>query len=102
MRKSIYAIVERIPAGKVASYGQIARIVGCNARQVGYALAALPQDKKIPWHRVVNSKGEISARGQTDNETYQQILLIGEGIEFDQNNRIPLPRFQWGGEQKLS
>lgn len=102
MRKDIYAIVERIPTGKVASYGQIARIVGCNARQIGYALAALPQDKKIPWHRVVNSKGEISARGQADNETYQQILLLSEGIKFDQNNRISLPHFQWNGEPELS
>lgn len=86
----------------MATYGQIARMVDgpCHARQVGYALAATPYDKadknekQIPWHRVVNAKGEISARAQSDNEVYQKILLESEGIEFDNNNRISLTHYQ--------
>ena len=58
----IYQVVKQIPPGKVSSYGRIARIVGCNARQVGYAMAATPSGRDIPWHRVINSKGEISLR----------------------------------------
>ena len=59
----IYAVVHHIPPGQVATYGQIARMVGrCTARAVGYAMAALPCDTDVPWHRVINSQGKISPR----------------------------------------
>jgi len=93
----IYDMVCSVPEGKVASYGQIARLIGRprNARQVGYALAALPNDHEVPWHRVVNSKGEISARSKAGYEDYQRILLEEEGIEFNPAGRIYLKQFLW-------
>lgn len=107
--QEIYAIVKQIPRGTVASYGRIARMVNCTARQVGYALHATPPDQNIPWHRVINSKGEISTRNRTRNrtrsgsdsrtqsdaETRQRQKLTAEGILFDRNGRIDLDRFGW-------
>ena len=93
----IYAAVRRIPRGRVATYGQIARLAGLprHARQVGYALFALPDGDDAPWQRVVNSKGEISARAHPYAEEQQRVLLEREGIVFDASGRIPLRRFQW-------
>ena len=95
--RQIYAQVKRIPRGRVATYGQIARLAGLagHARQVGYALAALPDDVTVPWHRVVNAKGEISLRGESHGEIRQRQLLERERVGFDANGRIPLGRFQW-------
>ncbi len=58
----IYSVIRKIPSGKVATYGQIARLAGMprHARQVGYALHVLPEKANVPWHRVISSKGEIS------------------------------------------
>jgi methylated-DNA-protein-cysteine methyltransferase-like protein len=93
----IYAQVKRIPRGRVATYGQIARLAGLagHARQVGYALAALPDEIRVPWHRVVNAKGEISARSESHDEIRQRSLLERENVVFDSKGRIPLRRFQW-------
>lgn len=93
----IYRAVRRIPEGRVASYGQIARLIGApsRARQVGYALAALRDADPVPWHRVVNARGEISRRADPGYADWQRILLEGEGIEFDAAGRIDLARFQW-------
>lgn len=93
----IYAIVKKIPCGKVATYGQIADLAGLSghARQVGYALHATPADLDIPWQRVVNAKGEISPRAEPMMEGVQQSLLEAEEIEFDLNGRIPLSRYGW-------
>jgi methylated-DNA-protein-cysteine methyltransferase-like protein len=93
----VYEMVCSVPEGKVASYGQIARLIGLprNARQVGYALAALPEEHEVPWHRVVNSKGEISARTKACYEDYQRILLEDEGVEFNPAGRIYLQQFRW-------
>ena len=63
----IYAAVRRIPHGRVATYGQIAKLVGVGARQVGYALHALT-DPAVPWQRVINAKGEVSARPNADHQ----------------------------------
>lgn len=96
--QNIYSIVKQIPVGKIATYGQIARLAGMpnHARQVGYALAA-SGDINIPWQRVVNASGEISKRKNPDIENYQRMLLEAEGIKFDLNNRINLKRFLWNG-----
>jgi methylated-DNA-protein-cysteine methyltransferase related protein len=88
----IYALVRQIPAGKVASYGQISRIVGgCNARMVGYAMSALKSTKEmedVPWQRVINSQGKCSTFGDGIGDTIQRKLLIEEGIEFDDQGRV--------------
>ena len=83
--------------GRVATYGQIARLAGIprHARQVGYALSALSDNGPIPWHRVVNAKGMISPRsGGNHMELVQRLLLEKEGVSFDEYRRIPLTRFQ--------
>ncbi len=92
-----YDIVRAIPAGHVATYGQVAALAGLPryARQVGYALAALPDGHDVPWHRVINAKGEISQRRTVDYEDYQRILLEDEGIEFRPNGVIELAKYRW-------
>jgi methylated-DNA-protein-cysteine methyltransferase related protein len=94
--RAIYSVVLRIPEGKVATYGQVARLAGLpgHARQVGYALSAglLP----IPWHRVVNAQGRISCRsGCHSGDMAQRLRLEQEGVCFDAHGRIPLERYLW-------
>ncbi|HEY2824052.1 MAG TPA: MGMT family protein [Gemmatimonadales bacterium] len=93
----IYAVVRRIPKGKVATYGQVARLAGLpgRARQVGYALHALTGGTTLPWHRVVNAKGEVSRRARSGGEITQRILLEREGIRFDAGGRMPLKQVAW-------
>jgi methylated-DNA-protein-cysteine methyltransferase-like protein len=90
-----YAVARRIPRGRVMSYGEVAMRAGLDghARQVGYALHALPSGSKVPWHRVVNSKGEISLRSGGDSHELQRMLLEAEGVEFDARGRIDMKRF---------
>ena len=98
--EKFYAIVRQIPAGSVATYGQVALLADLpgRARQVGYALFRVaPEDAAdIPWHRVVNARGEISqspARNGSDRR--QKELLLAEGIAFDARDRIDLKRYCW-------
>lgn len=93
----IYQVVRVVPYGHVVTYGQVARLIGRprHARQVGYALAALPDKHDVPWHRVVNARGEVSRRAITDYEEYQRVLLEDEGVEFDHLGKIDLRRYQW-------
>jgi methylated-DNA-protein-cysteine methyltransferase related protein len=95
--QQIYNLVRRIPAGRVATYGQIASLAGLagHARQVGYALHALPESTTVPWHRVVNAHGGISRRAVPGSELIQQQLLAREGIELDARGRVPLSRVRW-------
>lgn len=95
--KAVYSIVSRIPEGRIATYGQVATLIGFpkHARQVGYALAALENNSSIPWHRVINAKGEISPRGLDGCDDYQRLLLEEEGIDFNDKNCISLKQFQW-------
>jgi methylated-DNA-protein-cysteine methyltransferase-like protein len=81
----------------VATYGQVASLAGLagHARQVGYALHALPDGTVVPWHRVVNAGGRISSRAVPGAELIQQILLEREGIQLDARGRVPLARVQW-------
>jgi len=94
--QAIYAAVRRVPKGKVATYGQIARVAGLprRARLVGYALAALERSD-VPWHRVVNAAGKISERGEPMFVAQQRAMLEREGVEFTASGRIPLARYQW-------
>jgi methylated-DNA-protein-cysteine methyltransferase-like protein len=93
----IYAVVRRIPRGRVASYGQVARLAGLpgRARQVGYAMHALPAGSAVPWQRVVNASGEVSRRRVPGGELGQRLLLEREGVRFGPAGRIPLDRFGW-------
>lgn len=94
----IYAVVRRVPAGKVVTYGQVAALAGIprHARLVGYAMHALPEGSDVPWQRVINAKGEISARqGEGWEEGYQRHLLEEEGVVFDEAGRVSLKRFRW-------
>lgn len=97
--EQIYAIVCQIPPGKVATYGQIANLVGgCTARMVGYAMAATPEGRSIPWQRVINAQGKISSHGPSGyGSAMQRMLLEEEGVEFDAENRIDFDRFGWLG-----
>lgn len=95
-----YDIVRKIPRGKVATYGQIADLAGYNgqARQVGYALNALKENSDVPWQRVINSKGEISSRGNMIWEDYQKSILESEGIVFNEKGKINLTEYLWDGD----
>ena len=92
----IYRAVRRIPRGRVSTYGDVADRAGLEdrARQVGYALHALPSGSGVPWHRVVNARGEISLRRGSDSHELQRLLLEAEGIEFDGRGRIDLKQFR--------
>lgn len=98
----MYAVIRRIPRGRVASYGQVARQAGLpgHARQVGYALHALGErDASVPWHRVVNARGQLSiGRGMPGAALPQRFRLEQEGVTFDANGRIDLRRFGWETE----
>ncbi|MDD9828212.1 MAG: MGMT family protein [Deltaproteobacteria bacterium] len=93
----IYRVVRRIPRGRVATYGQIAHLAGLprRARQVGYALHALPHGSRVPWQRVLNARGELSPRAAPDAERLQRVLLEAEGVCFDARGRVDLARFGW-------
>lgn len=93
----IYAVVRRIPRGRVATYGQVARLAGLagHARQVGYALAAMATERPVPWHRVINVRGEVSPRSEPGGDRAQREFLEREGVVFDRSGRVDLARFQW-------
>jgi methylated-DNA-protein-cysteine methyltransferase-like protein len=100
----IYAVIRRIPAGRVATYGQIAELAGLagHARQVGYALYALPERSSVPWHRVVNARGRLSLGAVVpEGDVEQRIRLEIEGVEFDADGRIPLERHQWHPRRRI-
>lgn len=102
--QTVWKIVRQIPFGKVATYGNIAGYIPTpqgilpddhlanRARWVGHAMTASPGD--VPWQRVINAQGKISAR---QGAYEQRKLLEGEGIIFDARERIDLARFAWLG-----
>jgi methylated-DNA-protein-cysteine methyltransferase related protein len=93
----IYAIVRRIPRGRIATYGQVAVLAGLggHARQVGYALHSLDAGDRIPWHRVLNAQGRVSLRSEPGGDRVQRALLEREGVRFDAAGRADLTRFGW-------
>ncbi len=93
----IYAVVRRIPPGQVATYGQIAALAGLggHARQVGYALHALATEEAVPWHRVVNARGQVSPRAEPGDDRLQRTLLEREGVRFDAADRLDLALYRW-------
>ena len=95
----IYAVTRQIPPGQVATYGQIAAIVGeCTARMVGYAMAALPFGTDVPWQRVINSQGKISLRAGGNGGALQRQLLEAEGVRFDpKTGSVDFNQVGWPG-----
>lgn len=91
----IYDFVRQVPAGSVTTYGQLSRLVGCTARTAGFAMAALPDDTDVPWHRVINSQGKISKRADGDRDYLQRELLVAEGVIFNKNGSVDLHRVAW-------
>jgi len=93
----IHDVVRCIPKGRVSTYGQVAELMGIpgQGRRVGYALSSLPNNSDVPWHRVVNARGEISLRSDSGPDKRQMQLLRREGVVFDKDKRIALSRFQW-------
>lgn len=94
---TIWKTVSRIPRGKVATYGQIAVLAKLpgHARQVGYAMHGLPSHTRVPWHRVINAKGEISPRKRGGGELTQRVLLEQEGVRFSWRGRVDLTKYGW-------
>ena len=93
----IYVAVRQIPHGRVATYGQIASLAGLSgrARQVGYALHSLAEGNDVPWHRVINARGEVSPRSTPGWDGLQRHRLEEEGIDFSLRGRIDLERYRW-------
>lgn len=99
----VFSVVQRIPKGKVASYGQVGRMIGAprSARYVGYALRANPapgiDPDSIPCHRVVFKDGSMASGFAFGGPDIQREMLEGEGVGFTDEGRVDMDRFQWDG-----
>jgi methylated-DNA-protein-cysteine methyltransferase-like protein len=94
----IYEIVCEIPKGKVATYGQIAELIGNKrmSRVVGYALHVNPKPGIIPCHRIVTKDGDVAKAFAFGGENRQIELLKNEGVEFLENGKVDMKKYQWG------
>lgn len=95
---AICAVIRRIPRGWVATYGQVAAMAGLprRARLVGQVLRDMDPGADLPWHRVVNAKGEVSySLSRSGGDALQRELLENEGVAFDANGRFDLERYRW-------
>ncbi|MEZ9936198.1 MGMT family protein [Vibrio breoganii] len=95
LKYKVFAVVHQIPLGMVSTYGDIAKFSGYPgyARQVGAILSNLPEGSALPWHRVINSKGEISLKGEDLQR--QKSRLVEEGIVFSVAGKVKLRQFRW-------
>ncbi len=95
-REKIWQVVAQIPKGKVATYGQVAKLAELPgyARYVGYTMKHLPKGTKLPWFRVVNSQGRLSFPRDSSQYQTQKSKLESEGIVFI-NGRFSLKKYQW-------
>jgi methylated-DNA-protein-cysteine methyltransferase related protein len=96
--RQVYEIVRQVPAGRVITYGAIARLLGDprKAREVGWALAATPEEQPgIPAHRVINARGEISGSDALGRSQARRMLLEAEGVLFTPDGRVDLDRYLW-------
>lgn len=99
-KKKVIKTVSLVPYSKVASYGQVALIIGFprGARQVGWILNSTEGNSNvnIPWWRIVNNKGKISIKGTKYNDSrLQKKLLISEGLDVDDNLEFDIERYRW-------
>lgn len=94
--RRVYAVVRQVPPHRVTTYGDVATVLGSPrvARHVGFALAAL-DDASVPWHRVINSRGRISFKGDVARGALQRALLQSEGVVFDGEGRVDLGRYRY-------
>jgi len=92
----VWGLVEQIPAGRVMGYGHVAAALGHpgRARQVGWALAALPRDTTVPWQRVIRSSGSLAFQGTPERAMLQRARLQAEGVEF-QGDGVDMARYGW-------
>ncbi len=97
-QQRFWQIVAQIPPGKVATYGQIAELAGLRglARAVGRTMSQLPEDSRLPWHRVINAQGRISFPVDSDGYKRQRERLEAEGISLI-NGRVSLRHYRWDG-----
>lgn len=95
--EAVYRLVRKIPRGRVMTYGQIATILGCPraSRAVGYAMRASGRQDDVPWQRVINGKGQISAKTEVERPVLQKMLLESEGVKFDASETCNLKRLRW-------
>lgn len=90
-----YDLIRQIPKGKVATYGDIARMAECrSARAVGFALNQLPDNSDVPWQRVINSQGKVSPRRNSEGHLIQKIILEEEGVVFEKSV-VDLKKYRW-------
>jgi methylated-DNA-protein-cysteine methyltransferase related protein len=99
-QSDVYRIVSQCPRGKVVSYGGVAAMAGKPraARAVGTLMRELPDGSKVPWWRVINSRGEVSMRDIGHGPAIQRTLLEKEGVKFDKAGRVSWEKFGWTGE----
>ncbi len=97
--EQVYQLVSLIPAGKVASYGQVAALLGAPhaARTVGWALHGLPEGTQVPWQRVINYRGRITNTSSPHSAALQRALLEAEGIRFGADDRVDMEVYRWEG-----
>ena len=96
----VYKVVSKIPEGKIATYGQIARLIGepRSARIVGWAMKAAPRELNLPCHRVVNRLGEMAPGYAFGSPEIQRDILISEGITFKEDGCIDIKKHLWNGD----
>lgn len=102
-KNQVIQIIQRIPYGKVTTYGTVATLAGSprSAREVGYLLHSLTQKHNLPWQRVINKKGYISIRGNDVNmKNLQKKLLEEEGVEVSVEFMVDLKKYGWSGGEK--
>ncbi|MFL0248721.1 MGMT family protein [Candidatus Clostridium stratigraminis] len=99
----VYIIVFKIPEGKVATYGQIAKLIGepRSARIVGWAMKAAPNELHLPCHRVVNRLGEMAPEYAFGSKQLQRDILKAEGITFKKDGSIDLKKHLWNPKETL-
>jgi methylated-DNA-protein-cysteine methyltransferase-like protein len=93
--RRIYALVQQIPPGYVTTYGRVGQLIGCTARTVGFAMAALPPGSDVPWQRVINRLGQVSRRSDGEGNILQRDLLAAEGLVFDRKAQLDLAKYAW-------
>jgi methylated-DNA-protein-cysteine methyltransferase-like protein len=100
--KAVISVVKKIPRGKVATYGQVARLAGKpgSARAVGWILNACAESHDLPWQRVLNSQGKISFPRRSSAFAEQKRLLQREGVRFLAPNGLDLETYQWKREPR--
>lgn len=94
--KKVIEVIAKVPMGKVATYGQVALLAGNPraARQVSRILHSQTRKYNLPWHRIINGKGEISLPSGAGYEE-QRELLMDEGVDFDHREKIDLDKYGW-------